>query len=47
MDFIEKIFGLAPDGGSRSLEAMLFILPFAVATIVVILRNRCRLRHLD
>lgn len=33
MDFIEKVFGVAPDGGSGSFEVLLFILPvlFAVA----------------
>ena len=45
MDFIERIFGIAPDGGSGSLEAMLFILPVAIATIVVVLRNRARIRR--
>jgi hypothetical protein len=40
MDFIERIFGFAPDGGSGSLEVALFLLPVAVATIVVIFRNR-------
>ena len=27
MDFIEHIFGLAPDGGSGSLEFLLFVIP--------------------
>lgn len=27
MDFIEKIFGLAPDGGSGAFEVLLFVLP--------------------
>ena len=27
MDFIERIFGLAPDNGSGSLEFLLFVLP--------------------
>jgi hypothetical protein len=29
MDFIERIFGLAPDGGSGSLELLLFLIPLA------------------
>jgi hypothetical protein len=29
MDFIEKIFGIAPDGGSGSLELLLFAIPIA------------------
>jgi hypothetical protein len=45
MDFIERIFGIAPDGGSGSLEAMLLILPVAIATIFAILRNRSRSRR--
>jgi hypothetical protein len=47
MDFIERIFGIAPDGGSGSLEVMLFILPVAIAAIVAVLRNRHRLRRRD
>jgi hypothetical protein len=27
MDFIEKIFGIAPDGGSGVLELLIFIIP--------------------
>jgi len=29
MDFIERIFGIAPDGGDGSLEFLLFVLPIA------------------
>jgi hypothetical protein len=29
MDFIERIFGIAPDGGDGSLEFLLFALPVA------------------
>jgi hypothetical protein len=29
MDFIERIFGIAPDGGSGSLELLLFAIPLA------------------
>jgi hypothetical protein len=29
MDFIERIFGIAPDGGDGSLEFLLFALPIA------------------
>lgn len=29
MDFIERIFGISPDGGSGSLEALLFAIPVA------------------
>jgi hypothetical protein len=27
MDFIEKIFGFAPDGGSGAFEVLLFLIP--------------------
>jgi hypothetical protein len=27
MDFIERIFGLSPDGGSGLLELLLFLIP--------------------
>ena len=40
MDFIERIFGLAPDGGSGSLEFLLFLLP--VAGIVYLASRRRR-----
>jgi len=29
MDFIEKLFGVAPDGGSGVLEFLLFVIPIA------------------
>jgi hypothetical protein len=29
MDFIEHIFGIAPDGGSGVLEFLLFLIPIA------------------
>ena len=29
MDFIERIFGIAPDGGSGALEFLLFVIPIA------------------
>jgi hypothetical protein len=27
MDFIEKIFGFSPDGGSGAFEVLLFVIP--------------------
>jgi hypothetical protein len=30
MDFIERIFGFAPDGGSGTLEFLLFAIPVVV-----------------
>ena len=29
MDFIERLFGMAPDGGNGALEFLLFALPIA------------------
>jgi hypothetical protein len=29
MDFIERIFGIAPDGGSGWFEMLLFLIPIA------------------
>ena len=31
MDFIEQLFGISPDGGSGSLELVLFLVPIAAA----------------
>jgi hypothetical protein len=28
MDFIEKLFGVSPDGGNGTLELTLFVIPF-------------------
>lgn len=42
MDFIERIFGFAPDGGDGSFEFLLFAIP--MAGIVYLLWHR-RLRH--
>jgi MYXO-CTERM domain-containing protein len=42
MDFIERIFGIAPDGGSGSLELFLFAVP--VAGIAYLLARRRRRR---
>ena len=27
MDFVERLFGISPDGGSGAYEALLFLLP--------------------
>jgi hypothetical protein len=41
MDFIERIFGISPDGGSGSLELILLLIPIAViAAVMAIRRNR-------
>lgn len=42
MDFIERLFGLAPDGGSGVFELLLFALPLAG---LVALRWRAKRRQ--
>jgi hypothetical protein len=34
MDFIERIFGLSPDGGSGTLEFLLFAIPIFGAYLI-------------
>jgi hypothetical protein len=41
MDFIERIFGISPDGGSGSLEFLLFAIPIA-GIIYLVARRRGR-----
>jgi hypothetical protein len=43
MYFIERIFGLAPDGGSGLLEALLFVIP--IVSILAVREWRRRLRR--
>lgn len=38
MDFIEKIFGFAPDGGSGAFEVLLFLIP--VVGLYLLYRHR-------
>ncbi|MBL8481487.1 MAG: hypothetical protein JNJ60_04785 [Rhodocyclaceae bacterium] len=42
MDFIERIFGISPDGGSGWFEVLLFLLPIAGIAWMVLLRRRQR-----
>jgi hypothetical protein len=45
MDFIERIFGFAPDGGSGSLEFLLFAIPLAgIGYLFMKRRQRARRR---
>ena len=44
MDFIEKLFGVSPDGGNGLFEVMLFVIPVAVLSIVVLIRRKGKLR---
>jgi hypothetical protein len=38
MNFIERIFGISPDGGSGALEFLLFLIPMAGVCVVSTLR---------
>jgi len=40
MDFIEKIFSIAPDGGSGALEMLLFSVPVAGLVLLLAVRRR-------
>ena len=41
MDFIERIFGFSPDGGSGTFEVMLFVIP----VVGILLIREWRKRH--
>jgi|tagenome__1003787_1003787.scaffolds.fasta_scaffold20920444_3 hypothetical protein len=42
MDFIEAIFGIAPDGGLGALEFMPFVIPVIGVWYIVVRRRRQR-----
>ena len=39
MDFIERLFGIAPDGGSGNLEFLLFAIPIGGICYLVLKRR--------
>jgi hypothetical protein len=41
MDFIERIFGISPDGGSGAFELVLFLVPL-VAVYFIWMRRRIK-----
>jgi hypothetical protein len=45
MDFIERIFGVSPDGGSGSLELLLFLVPIVAVLAIRWVRHRARRRN--
>jgi hypothetical protein len=45
MDFIEQIFGVSPDGGSGSVELLLFAVPVVGIYLIYRLRARKRKRR--
>ena len=38
MNFIERIFGISPDGGSGALEFLLFLIPMAGVCVIFTLK---------
>lgn len=42
MDFIEKLFGISPDGGSGAFELLLFAIPIAALCWLALRRRRER-----
>jgi len=40
MDFIERLFGFAPDGGNGMFELLLFAIPIAGLAIIAAWRRR-------
>lgn len=42
MDFIERLFGFAPDGGSGALEVLLFAVPITVLCYFALRRGQQR-----
>lgn len=47
MDFIERIFGISPDGGSGLFEFMLFAIPLAGIVILALRRRAQKNRWAD
>ncbi len=45
MDFIEKIFGFAPDGGDGNFEFLLFAIPIAGLCYLAVRRQRRKHRN--
>jgi len=43
MDFIERIFGFSPDGGSGAFEVLLFVIP--IAGLYLLYKRRSNLRR--
>ena len=44
MDFIERLFGIAPDGGSGTLEMALFLIPLAGVLLLLWYRRQRKAR---
>jgi hypothetical protein len=42
MDFIERIFGISPDGGSGATEAMIVVAVIAMGSLIYFRRQQLR-----
>jgi hypothetical protein len=42
MDFIERIFGISPDGGSGATEAMIMVTVIAMGSLIYFRRQQQR-----
>ena len=42
MDFIERIFGISPDGGSGAFEFLLFAIPILILVTLAMRRRAAR-----
>jgi hypothetical protein len=42
MDFVERIFGVSPDGGNGLLEVLILIVPLVVVILAVMVFRRPR-----
>jgi hypothetical protein len=45
MDFIERLFGVSPDGGDGTLEFLLFAIPVAGIALIALYRWSRRKGH--
>lgn len=42
MDFVERIFGVSPDGGNGLFEVLILIVPLAIVLLAVVAYRRRR-----
>ena len=45
MDFIERIFGISPDGGSGAFEFLLFAIPILILVTLAMRRRMAKRRR--
>ena len=42
MDFVEKLFGVSPDGGNGLFEVLILLVPLVVVIVTVVILRRPR-----